>query len=195
MDLEAIFKSVRSFAQEISKKDDIHGFKHTERVLKQSLQMGTNLNANLTVIKIATLLHDIGRNIKNGETGENHAEASANISEEFLCKNNFNISKNDMKNILHSIRSHSFSNDKIPKTLEAKILSDADKLDALGAIGLYRTIGFTLLRNGSLDDVIEHLKNKIMQLKNRLFLDISKVIAESREKIIINFYNDIKEEK
>jgi len=195
MDIEAIIANVRSFAYENSEKDDIHGFKHTERVLKQSLEIGTRLNANLTVIKIATLLHDIGRNIKNGELVENHAETSADVAEEFIYKNNFNISKNNIKNILHSIRSHSFSNDKIPKTLEAKILSDADKLDALGAIGLYRTIGFTILRNGGLNDVIEHLENKILKLKNQLFLDISNEIANSREKLIIKFYNKIKEEK
>lgn len=195
MDLNAIIANVRLFAYENSKKDGIHGFKHTERVLKQSLEIGTSLNANLTVIKIATLLHDIGRNIKNGEMVEKHAETSADVAEEFIYKNNFSISKNDIKNILHSIRSHSFSNDKIPKTLEAKILSDADKLDALGAIGLYRTIGFTILRNGGLDDVIEHLENKILNLKNQLFLDISKEIANSREKLIIEFYNKIKEEK
>ena len=195
MDLKAIIVNVHSFAYENSKKDDIHGFKHTERVLKQSLEIGTSLNANLTVIKIATLLHDIGRNIKNGELVENHAESSAVIAEKFIYKNNFNIAKEDIKNILHSIRSHSFSNDIIPKTLEAKILSDADKLDAIGAIGLYRTIGFTILRNGGLDEVIEHLENKILKLKNQLFLDISKDIANSREKLIIEFYDKIKEEK
>jgi len=160
MDLEAIIANVRSFVYENSKKDDIHGFKHTERVLKQSLEIGTSLNANLTVIKIATLLHDIGRNIKNGEFVENHAEISADIAEGFIYKNKFNITENDIKNILHSIRSHSFSNDKIPKTLEAKILSDADKLDAIGAIGLYRTIGFTIQNQGGIDKVIQHLEKK-----------------------------------
>jgi uncharacterized protein len=79
--------------------------------------------------------------------------------------------------------------------LEAKILSDADKLDALGAIGLYRTIGFTLERNGNLDDVIEHLENKILKLKDMLFLDDSKKIAKSREFILHDFYTKIKDEK
>ena len=195
MDLKAIFEKVRLFSYENSMRDDIHGFKHTERVLKQSLEIGTVLNANLTVIKIATLLHDVSRNIKKGEFMENHAEISADIAERFIYKKNLNITKEDIKNILHCIRSHSFSNDKIPRTLEAKILSDADKLDALGAIGLYRTIGFTILRKGVLDDVIEHLENKILKLKNQLFLDISKEIAYSREKLIINFYNEIKEER
>ncbi len=46
-----------------------------------------------------------------------------------------------------------------------------------------------------LDDVIEHLENKILKLKNRLYLDISTEIANSREKLIIKFYNEIKEQK
>ncbi len=194
MDLEDIIANVRSFAYENSMKDDIHGFKHTERVLKQSLEIGTSLNANLTVIKIAALLHDIGRNIKNGELVENHAEISADIAEGFIYKNKFDITKNDIKNILHSIRSHSFSNDKIPKTLEAKILSDADKLDAIGAIGLYRTIGFTIQNQGGIDKVIQHLENKIMKLKDLLYLDISKKIAEEKQQIIKDFYEKVKDE-
>ena len=194
MDLKAIIANVRSFAFENSKKDDIHGFKHTERVLKQSLEIGTSLNANLTVIKIATLLHDVGRYLKKEDEVKNHAEISAGIAERFIYKNNFNIAKEDIKNILHSIRSHSFSNEIIPKTLEAKILSDADKLDAIGAIGLYRTIGFTLRNNGGIEQVIKHLENKILNLKDRMYLEVSKQIAEKRHKIIQNFYEQIKKE-
>jgi len=190
-----ILSKVRTFAYNNSEKNDIHGFKHVERVLKLSSEIGAVLNANLPVIKIAALLHDVGRYLKKDDEVRNHAEVSAEIAENFIIKNNFNITIKDVENILHCIRAHSFSNDLKPKTLEAKILSDADKLDALGAIGLYRTIGFTILRNGGLDEVIEHLENKILKLKNQLFLDISKEIAKSREKLIIKFYNEIKEEK
>jgi len=190
-----ILSKVRTFAYNNSEKNDIHGFKHVERVLKLSSEIGQVLNANSFVIKIAALLHDVGRSLIKEDEVKNHAEISAEIAENFIIKNNFNIVIEDVENILHCIRVHSFSNDMIPKTLEAKILSDADKLDALGAIGLYRTIGFTMLRNGGLVDVIEHLESKILKLKNRLFLDISKDIASTREKIIIDFYNKIKEQQ
>ena len=195
MNSNDILSKVRTFAYNNSEKNDIHGFKHVERVLKLSSEIGAVLNANLPVIKIAALLHDVGRYIKKGEEVKNHTEISAKIAENFIIKNNFNIALEDVENIVHCIRSHSFSNDLEPKTLEAKILSDADKLDALGAVGLYRTIGFTVLRNGGIDDVIEHLEDKILKLKDRLFLDISKDIAKFREKLITNFYNKIKEEK
>ena len=195
MHTNEMLSEVRTFAYNNSEKNDIHGFMHVERVLKLSSEIGTVLNANLPVIKIAALLHDVGRFLKKNDDVRNHAEISADIAENFIMKNNFNIAIEDVENILHCIRAHSFSNDLEPKTLEAKILSDADKLDALGAIGLYRTIGFTILRNGGLDDVIEHLENKILKLKNRLYLDISKEIANSREKLIINFYEKIKDQK
>ena len=192
---DEILSKIRTFAYNNSEKNDIHGFTHVERVLKLSSEIGIALNANLPVIKIAALLHDVGRYLKKDDEVRNHAEISAEIAEDFFIKNNFNIVIEDVENILHCIRAHSFSNGLEPKTLEAKILSDTDKLDALGAIGLYRTIGFTILRNGGLDDVIEHLENKILKLKNRLYLDISTEIANSREKLIIKFYNEIKEQK
>jgi uncharacterized protein len=195
MNSNEILSKVRTFAYNNSEKNDIHGFKHVERVLKLSSEIGQVLNANSFVIKIAALLHDVGRSLIKEDEVKNHAEISAEIAENFIIKNNFNIVIEDVENILHCIRVHSFSNDMKPKTLEAKILSDADKLDALGAIGLYRTIGFTMLRNGGLVDVIEHLESKILKLKNRLFLDISKDIASTREKIIIDFYNKIKEQQ
>ena len=110
-------------------------------------------------------------------------------------KNKFKIYKEDLDNIIHCIRSHSFSNNLKHSTLEAKILFDADKLDAIGAIGLYRTIGFTIKNGGGIEQVIKHLESKILKLKDLVYLDNSKQIAEKRHEIIIDFYNKIKGEK
>jgi len=160
------------------------------------VRIGTALNANLLIIKIAALLHDVGRIHEKKNDTKNHAEISAEMAEKFLQKTNFDINLDDIENILHSIRAHSFSNKIKPKTLEAKILSDADKLDALGAIGLYRTIIYSFkLKNGGIEKVIEHLENKILKLKEMIYLDYSKQIAEKRHKIILDFYNQIKKEK
>lgn len=195
MENKEILLKVRKFACENSAKDDIHGFEHVERVLKISSEIGAALNANLLVIKIAVLLHDVGRYLKKEETSKNHAEISAEIAENFINKNKFNIASEDVENIVQCIRSHSFSNDLKPKTLEAKILHDSDKLDALGAIGLYRTIGFTIKNSGRIEEVISHLENKILKLKDLVYLDYSKQMAEKRHELILDFYNKIKEEK
>lgn len=187
---------IRDFAFLNSEKDDIHGFSHVKRVYDLCLKLGKKLNANLSVLQIAALLHDIGRiHEKSSINNKNHAELSAEIAVNYLRSKKLNLSDEDVKNIIHSIKAHSFSNMVIPETLEAKILSDTDKLDALGAIGLYRTIGFTVRNQGGIDQVIEHLENKIMKLKDLLYLDISKKIAEERQQMILNFYNQIKKEK
>ncbi|MFW9939487.1 MAG: HD domain-containing protein [Candidatus Thorarchaeota archaeon] len=187
---------VRKFALDNSEKDDIHGFNHVERVYNMCIKIGEKLNANLNLLKISALLHDIGRiDEKKDELKRNHAEISAEKAFNYLTSQNFDISKDEIYKIIHCIEAHSFSNNIIPETLEAKILSDADKLDALGAIGLYRTIAFTIQSGGNLDNVIEHLKNKIMKLKNLLFLNISRNLAEKRNQIISDFYNKIRKEK
>jgi uncharacterized protein len=194
--LENEISEVRDFAIKNSKNDDIHGFPHVERVYNICIDIGEKMNANLLVLMIAALLHDCGRIQEEIESeGRNHAEISAEIALNFLNERNFNVSLSDISNIDHCIKAHSFSNETAPETLEAKILSDADKLDALGAIGLYRTIGFTLQRGGDLKKVIEHLENKIMKLTDLIHLDLTKQIAEDRQEIILDFYNKIKKEK
>ncbi len=191
-----IISEVKDFALKNSEKDDIHGFSHVERVYNTCIQIGKKKKANMLVLKIATLLHDIGRiNEKNDVPERNHAENSAQMALDFLTSNDYDISKKELDNIIHSIKAHSYSNKVIPETLEAKILSDADKLDALGAIGLYRTIGYTVKNGGGINQLIEHLEQKIMKLKNGLYLEISSKIAEEREKIILNFYDNIIKEK
>jgi len=194
MNVDEILSAVRTFAYNNSENDDLHGFKHVERVFNLCVQIGNALNANTLTIKIAALLHDVGRIYEKKNDPKNHAEISAEIAEMFFQKTNFNINIADIENILHSIRAHSFSNNIKPNTLEAKILSDADKLDALGAIGLFRTISFTLRNKGGIEQVINHLENKILKLKDGLYLEGSKQIAEERSKIIIDFYNKIREE-
>jgi len=178
MSEEEILSIIKKYALENSENNDIHGFPHIERVYDLCLQIGKELGANLFILKIAAYLHDIGRiHIKEARYNKNHAENSAEMALKFIESCGHKIPQTDLD------------------TLEAKILSDVDKLDALGAIGLYRTIGFTLQRGGDLDNVVEHLENKIMKIKDLMYLDLTKQIANNRQEIILEFYNKIKEEK
>jgi uncharacterized protein len=188
-------KKVKNFALKHSKIDDIHGFNHTERVLKMCNELGKHLNANLDILTISAFLHDIGRRYEiNHKITRNHADISAQLALEFLTKTDLCLAEKDIKSIIHCIKAHSYSNNIKPITLEAKILHDADKLDALGAIGLYRTIAYTTSNGGKIEQVIEHLENKIVKIYEMLLLDISKEIAEKRQEIILNFYSAIKRE-
>lgn len=190
---ENLITVVREFAIKNSEKNDIHGFDHVERVLRMSISIGEKLNANLKILKIAALLHDIGRiQEKKDIQKRNHAEISGALAKNFLVSIQNALAQKEIEQIIHCIQAHSFSNKLVPETLEAKILSDADKLDALGAIGLYRTIGFTIIKSGGIEQVINHLENKILRLKDKLYLDESKKIAEQRQHIIEEFYIKIK---
>ncbi|MBN1803150.1 MAG: HD domain-containing protein [Candidatus Lokiarchaeota archaeon] len=186
---------VKEFSQRNSDKDDVHGFDHVKRVFENSVYIGMSLNANLFVLKIASLLHDIGRKFENKNlNGKNHADISAEMSNEFLKNLNYAISPEDFSNIEHCIRAHSFSNDIKPMTLEAKILSDSDKLDALGAIGIYRVVAFSKELNRGIPLVLKHFENKILKLKDKLWLDFSKKIASKRHELVLGFYEAIKQE-
>lgn len=189
----SLFEIIRKYALANSEKDEIHGFPHTQRVYNQCIKIGEKLNADLKILKTAALLHDIGRiNEKIDRNKRNHAEISSDLTRNYLNSLGTRYSQKEIENVVHCIRAHSFSNKIKPQTLEAKILSDADKLDALGAIGLYRTIGFTINNRGGIEQVIHHLETKILNLMNELFLDITREIAEERFQIIQDFYNKIK---
>ena len=187
-----IIKSIRKFVVNHSDDDDIHGFAHVQRVYDLCDKIGIELKANMLILRISALLHDIGRNNESSNTkSKNHATISAEISKDYLKSQSFCLSEDEMNQIIHCILTHSFSNKIQPLTLEAKILSDVDKLDALGAIGLYRTIGFTIRNKGGIKELINHLETKILSLKNYLYLDITREIAEERIQIIQEFYNRI----
>ena len=69
---------VWKFAIDNSEKDDIHGFSHVERVYNMCIKIGEKLNANIDLLKISVLLHDIGRiDEKKDNLKRNHAEISA----------------------------------------------------------------------------------------------------------------------
>ena len=194
IDIEIIEK-IRNFAIRNSDDDDIHGFAHVQRVYDLCDKIGIRMNADMLILRISALLHDIGRKSEMiNTTNKNHAILSAEICKKYLMSQNFGLNEDHLNQIIHCICTHSFSNNNKPQTLEAKILSDVDKLDALGAIGLYRTIGFTIKNRGALPQLIEHLEDKILKLKDRLYLDFTREIAEERIQIIQDFYDKLKKE-
>ncbi|MFO8019966.1 MAG: HD domain-containing protein [Promethearchaeia archaeon] len=183
-------QKVKTFARQNSKQEDIHGFPHVMRVYTTCMELANLFDVNLDILKISALLHDTGR-VREDTENRNHAELSAEMTKSFLNSTNLGLSKLAEERIIHCIRSHSFSNGVFPETIEAKILSDADKLDALGSIGLYRTIGFTIKNGGGLAQVIDHLENKILKLKDLLYLDETKQMAQEKHRFILEFYQKL----
>lgn len=118
-----------------------HGPDHTERVHDLAMHIGRIMGAKLDILSAAALLHDIGRRHEMEERGGIcHAEKGAEMAEGILI--GLGMPADQIAAVVHCIESHRYRNDKVPQTLEAQILYDADKLDSIGAIGIGRAFLF-----------------------------------------------------
>lgn len=135
-----------------------HNLDHVMRVYNICLTLAKGEKINHEVLEAATLLHDIGgareAADKSGKT--DHAIESSKMAEAILEEVGF--SKKEIKHIQECIISHRFKNKKKPKSIEAKLLFDADKLDGLGAIGVARSFVWIGKNNA-------HIYKKVPDLK------------------------------
>lgn len=118
-----------------------HGPDHTERVHDLAMHIGRLMGAQLDILSAAALLHDIGRRHEMEHRGKVcHAQKGAEMAEGILI--GLGLPADKIAAIVHCIETHRYRNDKIPQSLEAKILYDADKIDSIGAIGIGRAFLF-----------------------------------------------------
>lgn len=178
-----------------------HDMSHINRVEALCLRIQKEEGGDPFVLQLAALLHDVGV-IKEHEEGGDHAIYSADIASEFLSKSG--LGKEVIEAVTGCIRVHRFSAGESPEALEARILQDADRLDALGAVGIFRAVlsmgALRMLKHttgmdkGSskrtvyIEDPIEGF-NEYMQYKpftipEKLNTDAAKKIAEERLKIM-----------
>jgi uncharacterized protein len=119
-----------------------HGIDHIMRVYNMCLVLAKRQKVDLEVLKVAALLHDIGgpREMRDSSGKTDHAIESAKMARPILQKIGFSEKK--IRHIQECIISHRYRTDNDPKTTEAKILFDSDKLDVLGAIGIARGLAW-----------------------------------------------------
>lgn len=120
-------------------EDSAHDKEHIYRVLYNALEIaGTEKDVDLDVLTAACLLHDIGRRKQNKKPKVSHAATGSKLAYEFLTKEKW--SEKRAKQVKKAIAVHSFRDSTSPDSIEAKILFDADKLDAAGALGIARSL-------------------------------------------------------
>lgn len=118
-----------------------HDWTHVERVRNLALNIGRKEHADPHIIEVAALLHDIAKNKEISNRGQLcHAESGALEAAKLLKKHK--IDQDLIGRVAHCIISHRFRNKHQPRTIEAKALQDADRIDALGAIGVARDFLF-----------------------------------------------------
>lgn len=184
-----------------------HDWFHVKRVHELALRIAEEENADKEVVEAAVFLHDIGRAKEDHGKINNHAEWGAEKAEKIL--DNLDYSQEFIEEVKHCINSHRYSTDPDPDTLEAKVLSDADNLDALGATGISRTFTYGGERGSVIADPelpveddksssgatsVNHLEKKILNLKDRMYTDTGKDIAEERHDYVASFVERFKEE-
>jgi uncharacterized protein len=188
--------------------DSAHDFSHIMRVYRSAKKIGKAEGADMQVLLFAALLHDVGAESKlTGASAESDA-LRLRIAEEFLMKNGL---PEDLRNrVLYAIDVHRFSKGIVPTTLEAKILQDADRLDAIGAIGIARvfTTGGTMGRsmynpgdpfcaNREPDDRkwnLDHFFKKLLKLESGMHTETAKRIAKRRGNVMRQYLLDLQNE-
>ncbi len=122
--------------------DPCHDFHHVDRVLSLSMTIGEKEGADLDILRTAVLLHDVARREQDESKGEVcHAKRGGEIAREILGE--LGYSEDKIEKVVHCVEAHRNRGENKANSVEAKALYDADKLDAIGAIGIGRAFSFS----------------------------------------------------
>jgi uncharacterized protein len=196
--------------------DPVHGFEHVARVYQMALRLARLEGAQVEIVAAAALLHDAGQSSQPDEEASqpgpnraSHHQAAAEFAAAVLSQEGWPAER--IAAVQHCIRSHRFRDDQEqPQTLEAKILFDADKLDAIGAIGAARAIGYAVqagqpfyapvseqfrqagaCQPGEAHSAYHEYIFKLRWLKDRLYTASGRCIAAERHRTLEAFFNQL----
>lgn len=201
-------KSLESEVKKIIQNDPAHDYSHVIRVYKNAQTILKKEKASPRLVLASVLLHDIVQFPKSDPQSKSSSTKSAILAAKILQKHGF--SEPDITIICDAIRDHSDSRGKIPQTMEGKILQDADRLDALGSIGIARAFSVggsegrpiyrdsdPFCRTRKPDDhawTVDHFYKKLLLLEKKMNTKAAKALAKKRTKIMIQFLSEMKSE-
>ena len=203
-----VLDSIKNEVIKIINNDPAHDFEHVMRVYNNAQKITKKEKANRKLVLSAALLHDIVSYPKSSKRSKLSSVESAKKSKLILKK--YSFTEEEIKIVSDAIADHSFSQNKIPRTLEGKILQDADRLDALGAIGIARVFATSGSLNRSfynIDDpfcnernpddnlwAIDHFFNKLLKLESMMNTKSGKTEAKKRTNMLNVFLKQLKDE-
>lgn len=186
-----------------------HDWEHTLRVYCLCERIGPAEKADMDVLRVAAYLHDIGRADQDLTFGAVcHAEKGAEMALPIVKK--LPLSEEQKTNIIHCIRAHRFRGKCRPETPEAKVLFDADKLDAIGAVGVARAFLFAgevgaRLHNPDMkieetmpysreDTGFREFTVKLCKIRDKILTKEGRKLADERHAFMEGFFNRFLEE-
>lgn len=189
--------------------DAAHDFDHVLRVLTLVRRIGPAEGADMRVLEVATLLHDIGR-ADEVRLGVDHALAGAEQARALLRQ--WGYAEEEVAAVAQAIAAHRFRTDRPPETVEARVLYDADKLDAIGAIGVGRAFAYAGKTGQALWSPVPpgavatrpvdphahspaiEFEVKLSRLADSLYTDTARAIAQERHTFMVAFFERLEAE-
>ena len=168
---------------------DSHGFDHSMRVYRNALRiMETEPAADRLVVSLGALLHDAD------DHKLFHTENNGN-ARRFLREHG--IRPDIEERICEAVNAVSFSRNRgrIPETIEGRIIQDADRLDAVGAIGIARTFAYGGKHGRTPEASIAHFHEKLLLLKDLMNTEKAREMAESRHTFMEQFLREWEREQ
>lgn len=208
--LVSLENSCRQFIEkELTKEEDsAHDINHILRVVKNAKQILEDESADTEIVIAAAWLHDCVILPKDHPNRKNASFLAAEKAGEFLSGIEFPAEK--IEAVKHAVEAHSFSAGISPTTVEAKIVQDADRLDAIGAIGIARCLMIggkldrplynprdPLSKNRPPDDsiwTIDHFYKKLFKLPAMMHTDTAKEEANQRVRFMEEYLQELNRE-
>ena len=181
--MEKVIENAKQFAHDIFAADSSgHDYHHTLRVYALARTIGEAEGAEIAVVELAALLHDVDDHKLSPDTAGNKDRAVGFLRTQ-------GVEETEIRRIVRIIDQISFSRNTLPPdTLEGKCVQDADRLDAMGAIGIARTFAFGGSHGRVMHDPeggdrgssIAHFYDKLLLLKQRMNTETGRRLAQHR---------------
>jgi uncharacterized protein len=186
--------------------DAVHDFDHVLRVLALAERLAREEGADLEIVRTAVLLHDVARG-QGDRLLADHAAAGAEVARRLLA----HYPPARVEAVAHAVAAHRFRSGPVPQTLEARVLHDADKLDAIGAVGVARAFAFGGHEGQRLwADVppayeesaatrhehtpVHEYHIKLLKIQDRLLTESARRLARERHKFMVAFFERLDQE-
>ena len=189
----------RVWAQD--RADGAHDLGHLRRVWANAQKIAMDLACDADVLLAACFFHDLVNLPKSHPDRAQAAQLSAQAATAFLQSDGFDLAK--LPGVAHAIAAHSFSAGVAPQTAEARVLQDADRLEALGAIGIARMFHVAGAMGGGLFDAndpmalhrahddrafaLDHIEVKLLRLLDTMQTTTGRAMAEERAEWMLSF--------
>ena len=201
---DIVHKTILFVQEKLENAEGGHDWFHIERVYKNALLIAENEVCDVNVVKLGALLHDIA----DSKFHDGDEAIGPKIAREFLESEN--ADEVTIQHVINIIENLSFKGGNAEKTfssVELDIVQDADRLDAMGAIGIARTFNYGGFKNRPLYNpniapnlhmskeeyknseapTINHFYEKLLLLKDKMNTETGKKIAQERHQFMINF--------